>query len=110
MSKGKTTSKRISEAFTRLRKYSCWVGNFNNKRANNPGLKDHPDWLIIKPYYAIIWVETKIGRDTFSEGQEKLMKMLCWFMGMPKSRVYYYVVTTAEEAEKLSDRILVNKL
>ena len=72
-------SKAIKDEFVRLRNYDCWVGNFNSRKYNNPGIKNHPDWLIIKRNYAVIWVEVKIGKDKFTEGQKNLHK---WLAGL----------------------------
>ena len=99
-------SKAIKDEFVRLRNYDCWVGNFNSRKYNNPGIKNHPDWLIIKKNYAIIWVEVKIGKDKFTEGQKEFAQMVSWFEGMPHSKIYYRTVRNANEAKILAEMIM----
>lgn len=105
-----TESEGIKKAFVRLRKYNWLVLNFNNKKANNPGIRAHTDWLIGKEKNHLIYVEVKIGKDELSKEQKDFIKMIAWFMGLPNSRIRVYIVKTAKEAEQLSDNILQGKL
>mgnify|MGYP001012610474 CR=1 FL=1 len=48
-------SKGIKDSFVRLRKLGHIVFNFNSSRANNPGIKGHPDWLVITKKYNLVY-------------------------------------------------------
>lgn len=60
--------KEISKAFRLLEKYGCKVFNFSANKRLSSGMKDFVDYVVLgrsKVYF----VELKIGKDDFSEGQ-----------------------------------------
>lgn len=110
MTKPKTESQKIKEEFVRLRDFNSMVFNYNSSRANNPGLKSHPDWQILTPKLNIVYIETKIGSDSLKPEQIVTGKRLSAIMGIPGSRVYYYLCRDSATAKKISDEILRGEL
>ena len=104
-----TESEKIKKALTKLRDFGHIVMNFNNRIYNNPGIRGHLDWEIYSKRNAV-YIESKIGRDTPSDEQKKVMKRLAYLMGLPNSRIYVTSIKTGKEAEIIADRILKGEL
>ena len=105
-----TESQQIKEAFVKLRDFGNIVFNFNSNIPNRAGIKGHPDWEILTKKLNVVFVETKIGRDTIKPDQKPVLERLSSIMGMPNSRVYYYIVKTSKDAENIQKDILNGKL
>lgn len=105
-----TESQKIKAEFVRLRKFNCIVFNFNNNKYNNAGITGVPDWIILTPKLNIVFTEVKIGGDTLKPEQIITGKRLSAIMGIPNSRVYYYLCRDSATAKKISDEILTGKL
>ena len=105
-----TESKAIKDSFVRLRKFGHIVFNFNSSRANNPGIKGFPDWLIITRNYNLVFIEVKIGKDKLKIEQEVVIRKLANMMGIPGSRVNVFICKDKKMADNISDQILKGEL
>lgn len=105
-----TESQKIKAEFVRLRSYGGIVFNYNSNRANNPGLKAHPDWLILTPKLNIVFVEVKLGKDSLSTDQLRVARRLSSVMALPQSRVHYFLCRDSSVAKQISDQILRGEL
>lgn len=109
---GSSEGQKIKTEFTRLRNFGCEVFNFNARQALPKGMNNHPDYFIIVPKYALIYIEVKRSdtKDKFHDEQERIIKNLSWFMGLPYSRVYVTVCTDSKQAKNICDKILKKDL
>lgn len=62
------SKKEISKAFSRLREYGYRVFNFSANKRLSSGMKDFVDYVVFGQS-KVYFVELKIGKDDFSEGQ-----------------------------------------
>jgi len=88
--------KEISEIFASLRKLGYLVFNFNNNQSFRVAQAGFVDYFIIGKG-KIIMIEVKLGKDKFSEAQEKLKQEAL------KAPVIYAVVTSIEDALVVRD-------
>ena len=105
-----TESKAIKDSFVRLRKFGHIVFNFNSSRANNPGIKGFPDWLIITKKYNLVFIEVKIGDDKLRKEQSVIVDKLANIMGIPNSRIDVFICKDKKMADNISDQILKGEL
>jgi hypothetical protein len=106
----KTESQLIKEEFVRLRKFNSIVFNFNSNKYNNAGLTGFPDWVILTPKLNIVFIEIKIGKDSLREEQKTVLKRLSSMMGLPHSRIYYFLCRGSKEAKQIGENVLTGKL
>ena len=106
----KTESQLIKDEFVRLRKFNSIVFNYNSNRANNAGLTGHPDWMILTPKLNVVFIEVKIGKDSLRDEQKAVLNRLSSVMGLPASRVHYFLCKTHQESKLISDGILNGKM
>ena len=105
-----TESQEIKQAFIRLRKFDCIVFNFNSNKYNNAGLTGFVDWLILTPKLNVVFIEVKIGKDSLKIEQQAVLKRISSIMGLPSSRVLYFLCRDAQEAKQISDKILTREI
>ena len=103
-----STKSKISKEFSRLRNFGFRVYNFNAKKSILPGLKAFCDYLILSESHCI-FIEVKIGRDSFNPEQKKLRSMIDYLSTKNKS-IFYFLVTNQKEAASLVDQLLNNSL
>ena len=97
---------KISECFKVIENKGLgYVLTANSKKKMPIGLRGLPDHLIITTRY-IVWVEVKLGSDTFSQRQLDIQKGLGHHSSLPNSRMYYYTVSSLKQAQDLTDKIL----
>lgn len=106
----KTEPQLIKEEFVRLRKFSSIVFNFNNNKYNNAGLTGFPDWVVLTPKLNVVFIEVKIGKDSLKDEQRAVLNRLSSIMGLPLSRVHYFLCKTHQEAKRISEGILNGKM
>jgi len=107
-----TESQQIKDAFVKLRDFGHIVFNFNSNIPNRAGIKGHPDWEILTKKLNVVFVEVKIKEtgDTLKPDQEALLNRLCSIMGIQGSRVHYFLVRDAKQAQNIQKDILNGKL
>lgn len=105
-----TTSQKIKAEFIKLRKFNSIVFNFNSNKPNNAGLTGFVDWLILTPKLSLVFCEVKIGHDKLKPEQEAVLNRLSSIMGLPHSRVHYFLVRDEKQAKLISDKILAREI
>jgi len=111
MTKDISPKTRISQIFAALRERNYTVYTFNSNRPLPASAKGFPDHMIMhKKKALIIFIEVKIGADKMSQEQKDFELCASHVAALCKRQVYYCVVKTVAEAEKLRCRILEGKL
>lgn len=94
----------ITKIFNTLKEAGYSVSTFNSHRAVGKGMLYFPDHVFIG-HGRIIFVEVKIGKDTMSDGQQKLHTIIQ--ESVVKNRfVDSFIVRDTESAIRVRDRIL----
>ena len=107
-----TENQQIKEAFVKLRDFGNIVFNFNSNKPNNRGIAGFVDWVIVTKKLNVVFIEVKIKEtgDTLKPDQEALLNRLCSITGIQGSRVHYFLVRDAKQAQNIQKDILNGKL
>jgi len=100
-----TTKTSISEIIRSVKKFGFKVINFNSKTTLRKGMKDFVDYVVFNKK-KVAFIEVKIGKDKYSEGQLETRDMLINASKLSKGIIKYYEITSNEEARKFVSEIL----
>jgi len=98
------TKNDIAKEFLKLKKYGYKVKSFGDNRSLRRGQTGFVDTVIFNRKN-LIFIEVKVGKDTFSEEQLETADLLSSVAAINKT-VYYYIVNDVKDAKLLVDIIL----
>lgn len=104
----KSDKSLISEQFAKLRNFGYRVYCFNSKTALPQAIKGFSDYVIMSKS-KMIFIEVKLKGDRFSD-EQKQFSIDVSSIGTLNKGIYYFTVESLDDAKKLIERILKNRL
>ena len=102
------TKNEIAKEFLRLKKFGFKVKSFGDNRSLRRGQTGFVDSVIFNKKF-LIFIEIKIGKDTFSDEQKQTAEYISSIAAINKT-VHYFNVVDLKGSKLLVDRILTGDL